>query len=532
MKNYPFYILAILTFFTSCSDFLDREPFGELSGSTFYQNREQAEYAANACYASLQGLNGFWATGVLIFGNLCSDDCTQNGSIDASYVRGNFDPGDNYLISGSFVNAYKGIARCNIGIERVRNMTDDRIDSENKNRLVAEMRFIRAYWYFRLVRLYGAVPVLLEEVDLKNEGSLYPARSSADEVLERVVIPDFEFAAAHLPVSYPAAEAPRATAGAAHAFLSAVWLFRENYEKAIEEGEAVVLLAHEGVYGLLEDMESVYRETNEFNQESVFEVAFSKDQQNWKTRYYGTKEGGFCRGELYTEHFNPTADLRDAFSLIDGNPVEKDVRALYDPEKFWKNRDPRFDVSFYTPLDRTTDKSTGEEIGYSMEWVHNKEGGVDFQKNTLWYGPNETNVGLNNILMRYAEVLLNLAEAYVQTGDFSSAAGYINQVRGRARRYALAHAEKYIPAGLPESEVLPDVSIGSREEGMEKIRYERRVEFAGEDVRGYDLRRWKIEASTWAKVQGFDWNEKMRLLPVPNAELNKNPNLKPQNAGY
>lgn len=105
-------------------------------------------------------------------------------------------------------------------------------------------------------------------------------------------------------------------------------------------------------------------------------------------------------------------------------------------------------------------------------------------------------------------------------------------VRTRARNYALAHPDKYIPAGFPENKVLPDITIGSKEDGMAKLRYERRVEFAGEDVRGYDLRRWNIEESTWAKVQGFTWDKKMRLLPIPNTEMSKNPNLKPQNPGY
>lgn len=532
MKRFEIYIIALMAVLSSCSDFLDREPYGELSEDNFYQNKDQAVYAANACYKTLQTLNGFWATGVQIFGDLCSDDCTQNGSIDASYARASFDPGDNYLVTGSFVNAYTGIARCNIGIEKVSNMPDDKISSEDRNRISAEMRFIRGYWYYHLIRLYGDVPILLTQVDLKDEAALHPARSSVDEVYEKVIVPDLTFAAQHLPSSYGSEDAPRATSGAAYAFLSAAYLYRQDYTNAIKAGEEVVKLADEGVYELLADMESIYMETNEYNKESIFEASFSKDQQNWKTRYFGTVEGGFCRGEIYTIHFNPTANLRDAYALIDGNPIGKDVNSLYDAAAYWKNRDPRFDITFYTPLDVSTHRTTGEPLVYSMDWLLNKEGGVDFQKNTLWYGPNETNVGLNNILMRYAEVLLNLAEAYIQTGDFQTGAKYINQIRTRARNYALAHPDKYIPAGLPESKVLPDITISGKEDGMEKLRYERRVEFAGEDVRGYDLRRWNIEESTWAKVQGFTWDKKMSLLPIPNTEISKNPNLKPQNPGY
>lgn len=101
-------------------------------------------------------------------------------------------------------------------------------------------------------------------------------------------------------------------------------------------GEEVVRLADEGVYELLADMESIYMETNEFNKESIFEVSFSKEQQNWKTRYFGTVDGGMCRGEIYTTHFNPTPDLRDAYALIDGNPISSDANSLYDAAAYWK----------------------------------------------------------------------------------------------------------------------------------------------------------------------------------------------------
>lgn len=107
-----------------------------------------------------------------------------------------------------------------------------------------------------------------------------------------MIVADLTFAAQHLPSSYGAEDAPRATSGAAYAFLSAAYLYRQDYTNAIKAGEEVVKLADEGVYELLADMESIYMETNEYNKESIFEASFSKDQQNWKTRYFGTVEGG------------------------------------------------------------------------------------------------------------------------------------------------------------------------------------------------------------------------------------------------
>ncbi len=531
MKKYIIGALVGMGMLSSCSDFLDREPFGKLSENSFYQNLQHATYAANSCYTPLANLNGFWATGVLMFGNMCSDDASQNSSINSAYTRGAFDPGDYYMVTGTFEYAYKGIARCNVGIEKVSQMTDDQIDPEDKKAIIGEMKFIRGFWYYHLIRLFGDVPVILKPVVLSDETTLLPARTPVDQIIKDVIIPDLTFAAENLPETRSGVDVSRATKGAAHAFLTAVHMLSKNYAAAITEGEKVVALANKGVYELLPDLESIYREENEFNKENIFEVSFSKDKINWASHYFGTPYGGFCRGQHYITHIHPSADLRDSFSLIDGNSIKEDPNKLYNKDEFWKNRDPRFDITFYTPLDKTTHKATGEPITFSSDMVLNKEVGVDFQKFTIWYGPEQSNIGINNILMRYANVLLYLSEAYTQTGNLEKGAEYLNLVRTRARNYALAHPDKYNQAGLSAEKVLPNVTFNNAEEGMKFIRSERRAEFAGENYRGYDLRRWGIEESTWAKVQGFSWDTKMSLLPIPSSEMNVNPNLT-QNPGY
>lgn len=528
LKNILLGITLVSLLMTSCSGFLDENPYGELTDVTFFQTEQHAEYAANACYRKLTELNGFWASGTNIFGNHCSDDIYQNAAVNSSWVRGDFSPGDNYMVNGCYKNAYTGIARCNSGILKVGAMTEEQISAEAKKRYVAEMRFIRAFWYYRLVRLYGDVPMITEPVDISNEAATYPSRTALNDIYSKVIIPDLEFAAANLPAQYDnSADISRATKGAAYAYLTAVYMHLKDWDKAIVEGKKVEGL---GVYGLLANPNEINVEYNEDNEEIIFKVCFDINQSTYKAKYYGTDAGGVCRGGAWEIGNRPHANLRDAFPLIDGNSITNDPNTLYDASNFWENRDPRFDVAFYTPLDVIVNIS-GETVTFDKEWVLNTESGVDFQKNSLWYGPNNDQSGLDNVLMRYAEVLLYLAEAHIMKNDFANGAKYINMVRKRARDYALANADKYNKNGLLEAQILPDVTITSVKDGMEKLRLERRIEFAGENVRGWDIRRWGIEKETWAAVQGITYSEKLKLFPIPQSEMDMNENLV-QNSGY
>ncbi|MEN8248186.1 MAG: RagB/SusD family nutrient uptake outer membrane protein [Bacteroidota bacterium] len=530
MKKIKYFITGVLILFFSygCSeDFMERYPYGALSPDKYYKTASEAEYAVNSCYTQLRFPNNFWASGYRIFGNYLCDDLSQN-SRWPDLQQGNITPSDWHLVDGVWVRAYPGIARCNTAIEGIENMTDDMIDPEEKSARLGEARFIRGWYYFRLVRLYGDVPLILAPVDASDDASLYPTRTAAADVYSQGIIPDMEFAAANCPTSYDSPDdANRITSGAANAFLCLVHLNLDNWTEAETFGKAVV---NSGEYLLLDDFEKINHEFYEFNKESIFEISYNRTYMNWNNRYYGTLEGNFVRGGIYTTHSFTSMDLRDAFTLIDGSDITDDPIGIYNPDEFWKNRDPRFDFSYFTPLDTLVDKS-GNTVGYDINWVFDKNALVDFQKHVIYYGEDIYNTGLNMIEMRYAEHLLNLAEALIMQDKFTEAATYINQVRARARNYALADPGRYNPNGLAPEQVMPDITISDRDDGMKKLRYEKRVELAVEDERGYDLRRWGIEEQTWAAVQGFTWDDKFKLLPMPQSALDQNPNLT-QNTGY
>ena len=528
MAKFKHIMILLLVLAAGCNDdFLERYPYGQLYPETFYQTEQDARYATNACYDYLRYLNGFWAQGYRIFGTYLSDDLS-NGSLFTNYVLGDITAADNDLVTGSWKNAYIAIARCNLSIEGIEGMSDELIDPVVKNQHLGEIRFIRSFFYFRLVRLFGDVPLILQPPDASDEASLYPSRTSVDQIYQQAILPDLEFAADNLPPYYPSSDdANRITSGAANSYLCLAHLASGNWALAEQFGK---LVTNSGEYRLLEDFNEIINENHEFNKESVFEISYSKIHENFNSKYFGTTEGHICRGGVYLSHSMSSVDLRNAFSLIDGNPITTDPLGIYDEAEFWENRDPRFDFTYYTPLD-TVEDINGNTVGFDMDWVYDKTTGADFQKNTLWYGENDDHVGLNWVEMRYAEVLLNVAEALIMQDKFAEAASYINQVRKRARDYALADPGRYNQAGLADDRVLPEITISDRAGGLDRLRYEKRVEFAAEDKRGFDLRRWGIEEQTWAAVAGFTWDDKLHLLPIPQDALDLNKKLTP-NPGW
>lgn len=161
------------------------------------------------------------------------------------------------------------------------------IKEDIKNQVLGQAHFIRAYWYFRLVRLYGAVPLITKEYDsLEN---LYPERTSVQEIYD-LIVSDLTFAVEHLPKEWPASEAGKITKGAAMSHLSLVYLNLKDWEKAEKWAADVMQLENEGIYELLEDFSTIHLETNENNKESIFEKQYSTEQfKNYRPIYFAPR---------------------------------------------------------------------------------------------------------------------------------------------------------------------------------------------------------------------------------------------------
>ncbi len=535
------YILLILLsgvfFFSSClEDFLERNPFGSIDETSFFTEEEHANLAAIACYANLRKLNGHWGEAQLELA--MTGDFSAAGFKDAQpFYSATFNPNESNLVLGIWKNSYKGIAVCNKNLEGIQNMSEKLISNENKNKYIAEIKFIRAFWYFRLIQFYGDVPLRSASVDdPTNESEIQLAASPKEKILSELIVPDLLFAASNLPDSWDEIYIHRATKGTAYAYLCEVYLYMKLYDKAIEAGHRVERMGYE----LLADPGRVLRIDEEGSKEIIFLAGVADGISGFEREFYfGTIEdlggdlGRIMRGDSYSgDYFYPSKDFVDFFQAIDGINIDKGS-LYYDNVNPWKNRDPRFDATFYTEMDEIL-TTTGKILNWDPKWLINKSTGFDIQKRGVWYGESTWNKRADIHLMRLARVYIHIAEAYALKAvpDYVKCNEYIEKVRSRARRFALANRDKYIPEGMKDSEVLPPFTINSKESAMAAINYESRVEFFSEDcMRYFDLKRWGTLGKEWSRVGQFKWEDKFFDLPIPAAELSANSKLK-QHVGW
>lgn len=520
---------------TGCMEnFLDRNPYGELDENTYFTQSEHANLSAVAAYSTLRKQNLHWADAQLELA--MTGDFSSGGFKDAqSYYTASFNPNDGNLVKGIWQRAYEGISLCNNNIERIEGMPKEVIQDKERNLYLSELRFIRAYWYFRLIRFYGDVPLKSSVVtDPKSSEQVMLPLTPKAEIISKMIVPDLEFALKYLPTSWDKSETMRATKGAALALMTELYVTTKEYDKAIQYGEQINNLG----YKMIENPGDVLRVDYENSSEIIFSVGYTGGMETYREFYYGTIEvlegdlGRIMRGDTYSgDYFYASEDLINFYQSIDGKPITESP--YYDESVPWKYRDPRFDTTFFTPMDEITTTSN-KTLQWKEEWLVNDVTGYDIQKRGVYYGENSWNKRVNFTIIRLPRVYLLLAEAYALKAnpDFNKVNYYLNKSRTRAREYALANPKKYLPEGMSANDVLPNYKVKSSTEAMAAINYESRVEFFTEDcIRYYDLKRWGKLGEEWSKVGQFTWSNHLLDLPYPNAELSSNNNIK-QKAGW
>lgn len=480
-------LLVTVILLVGCSDFLDEDLQGIYTSSTFYRTNEHAMLALTAAYQPLAFTsirNPLW-----VFGDVASDDALKGGNpgdqseiefIDQfSYTR------DNGFLEHIWRRYYEGISRSNDAIHRL----GPQVSQTVRTRVQAEAKFLRAYYYFHLVNLFGEIP-------LKTQ----PAMSAADlhvpvssvEALYNQIQADLQDAAADLPVN---ADAGRATKGAALGLLAKVHLFSENYSAALEATQQLEQL---GRYSLVPLYQDNFRVSTQNNEESVFEIQHLSDQDPFQ-------------GNVLNQWFAPQPENGYYFNV----PTQEFVQSFeQSPQGVY---DPRLDYSI------------GRE---GTTWINGNEfdpswSPTGFIQKKHLQPLNEVPSGtkgdgdLNYIFMRYAEVLLIKAEALNELNRPGEALDPLNQVRTRARESYLHDTalEGYgqVPAGL-----LPDITTTNVSELREIIRNERRVELGFEFHRFYDLMRYgEAYASQRLSQTSFNFQEH-RYFPIPQIEVDIN----------
>ena len=532
MKKYIIIISAALAL-VSCNKWLTEDGPMVNRVSDYFVASENAVQVVTAAYVPLmwEYQNGYFPE--WYFGDIASDDALKGGANKNDgpdlYDIDNFKVVSNNGIILQFYRAqYQGIARANLALAEVEKMAvAEDFTEELKNRLLGEAHFLRAYYYFRLVRMFGGVP-LVEATIYDGAGWIQP-RSTAEKVYE-LVFKDLEEAEKRLPLksAYSAEDLGRATKGAAQAMLLktnlyfAQWNVNNGkdgsayFEKAEEWGKKF-LTDEASEYALNPDYASIFTLAGENGTESVFEIQYMEDGMS----DYG-EGNGFSRG---TFDVKLTRFRGPAFGEA-GWGFNHPSQSLYDE---YEAGDPRRDATILSPTDAQIDNEA-EEVYLGNRYHSLKRALMDAGTGKYLHLDHDSRGAINNQQIRLADVYLMIAEVAVERNDAATAKTMLERVRSRARGGAAILPA--FPGYNGYSDTIEDL--------RKAIRHERRVELGMEGHRFFDICRWgvakkvmdayKASESAEAKAEMADFIEgKHELFPIPQEEvklgsLEQNPN--------
>ncbi|SHF12537.1 RagB/SusD family nutrient uptake outer membrane protein [Pedobacter caeni] len=451
----------------SCSKSrLDTVPTTEKMLTNFYKNEAQINEGVNAAYGMLQK-EGQYGANYMVFGEIPSDNTFDEVPANDGGNYGQLDLFSaialNDLVKDTWEAAYIGIQQTNVILNRI-----DAIEmsAQNRDYLKGEMLFIRALSYFNLVRIFGDVPLVTKETTNVND-YFGQGRTSKAEVYTQI---EQDLKAAILLLPKARSLKGKATQGSALALLGKVYLTLHKYDLAIAQLAQVGPLG----YKLLTDPARIFDPLFENSEEIIFDVQFASGIN-------GNKEGS--RG---FQLFSPSGSVGGAKG---------------------HNLPTRMVYNSFTAKDRR-----------KAAYLGITSGGVPFTKKLVQTSSTIEDGGSNVVVLRYADVLLMLAECYNETGNPGKGMDLLNEVRERAGLDKVT--------GLDQNSLRPVIA------------QERQWEFVGEGSRWFDLIRTgkAIEVmNAYFKVtpgyQGISINEDQLVQPIPQSQVNTDPAIK-QNKGY
>ncbi len=501
MKNKIIQLTTMLAFATlliysqlGCKKFLDRKPLGQVTVGDIQGGGVEGDLFG--LYAATRN----WGMSQLPFitGHASrADDAyvSTPGDGNSAYVdQFDYSTKDYWVLTALWDDHLAFIIRASAIIKDIETLGSINPAIEvNK----AEASFLRAYAYFDMVRDYGGVPKIDFKVITADQANV--PRATADEIYA-FIESDLQFAAQVLPDSWESKFKGRITKGAANALLAKVYLYRNNWASALSSAETVI---NSGNYALLPNFSDVFTEENENGSEVLFGIQNYENADGsvgsygsygtWSTGYQGVRASGDwnlgwgwnipSQGLVDTvfESGDPRKGQTILFSGAPDDTLINDGRYGNTlPPSIW----PYFNKKVYTDPARRA--ATGDMSG---SW-------------------------LDMIIMRYSDVLLMAGEAANETGNSAKALGYLEQVRARARK---------------GRNVLPQITSTDQTVIRAAIKHERRVEFALEWERFYDLVRW----GDAERVLGpLGYTSKQALLPIPQGAIDKSNGVLTQNQGY
>ena len=538
MKKLKYILLLSLctVFFNACEDsVLNLEDPGAPTDATFFQTESQLEVALAGVYQSLNYVS------VVPFPQLLdhtTDYAFNRGNVGGTVptTNGGLTSTDG-IINGHWNRFYQGIQRANNLLTNM-NRAEAEADPARFAEIRAEALFLRAMFYSFLTELYGDVPFRTEvATSLEN---LAIAKTSKSEIVSSIIA-DLETAASILPSTQSSANRGRASANAANALIARIALYNGDYAKA--ESAALKVMNAADAPSLFPNYESLFTQAGVGSSEVLMDLSYIDGTQTHQLpQRLGTRFGGWCQ-------LVPAQQLVDSYETINGLPIDEDP--AYDPGNPFENRDPRLKASIVVPGEVWTGHRIYTHSDSIAVW--RVENGVNVER---VFNPNAANPGGRKIidpydgteytasganrfvsftgyfwkkfadepalvladgtqrrseqpvyLLRFAEVLLNYAEAKIEAGSIDvSVLDAINQIRERG----------YAGSGIP----YPAITTMDQAELRRIVRRERKIELTNEGLRLFDIKRWGIAEKVMNTVlfgspaNGFSKVAEMNFVPA------------------
>lgn len=488
-----FSVISLL-FTTSCDDYLHKDPIGLLTPDIVNTNPTltSVQYSVNSSYQMLSSTlnllgDWMWDDGTVtrndfVVYDLASDDALKKWNPDGDQPWMDEVQNYSYIASNTAFNGfwsyqYEGVSRTNLALSY---LTNDQIiesvgmDVSLRKRLLGEIYFLRAFYYFDLVTNFGDVPFLTAPIE--DFGDAYKVSERTDkELVWKQIMDDLKDAKDNIPDSKYSSESEpwRVSMGAVLSMQAKVALYRKDYPGALA---AIQELEGKGYYDLNDNYFDSFSQYHEFTDD---EVIFAYDH---KEKMIPAQGNGLC-ALLGWGFFAPSKSFINEF----------------EPD------DPRLKLTV------DVDKQLVYKI---LGDLSNANQGYD-------------DAPSNKIYIRYADVLLWKAEALIETGNVAEGIDIINRVRERARNTVGVDGMTKAPAGtLPVRD-----RLASKDKAWEWLIHERRVELGLESHRFRDLKRWGI-AKEVLNANGQAFKDRNYLFPIPQKDIDKSGGKLTQNPGY
>ncbi|MDR1091402.1 MAG: RagB/SusD family nutrient uptake outer membrane protein [Prevotella sp.] len=585
MKKIIYIISLLVLSFSGCYD-LDTYPGDAVNQNQFWKNEAHVKQGLMGVYSALRADQVFGLQ--FMFDNLSEIGTGYHDQSYATVTQGIYS-GRTGFVESKWQTLYEMVQRSNGFIRNVQNVNF--LTDTEKNAYIAEGKFLRALFYFSLMDLYGALPYYDESVDVNASYNEMKEPRSSVEQIRSYILNDLDAAISGLPAQWEETQYGRATKGSAYALRGKVYLYNKEWVKATADFEEVV---YNKTYNYGYQLYDNYKELfalygTKKSKEMIFaiqNIGGVGNENGMRFAFYlGTRSTfGSC-----WNNGMPSTDLADMYENIDGKPFDwndvfpgyntatpaqrrdflciklsgngQNIESLLNADtakilNAYRNRDPRLMASLIVPYSYYLGWNLSTNVPRDMHYIlHSSTGGTPSEANgfirnnqgSAWatyfwrkFVPEGDLKGaltdrsyspIEFPLIRLADVLLMLSEAYNENNQLDKSIIEFNKVRNRPG------------VDMPGLNSGPAwLAVTTKEQMRERIYKERAVELACEGHRFSDLRRWGIAKTILdkrpvsniygEKLYDHVFTDRDMLWPVPSAEIEINPDLKPNNTGW